>query len=510
MPSTANPINSVSAGTGPRTTGGGGGASNVGAALLAHVTDPVDAHLASAIGFGGSGTWADGTTNPAATAEAQFDKIVTDLATGDGAAKIQYNGGGSWADGTTNPPTTVGLQLDKIVSDLRASGGTDKVGAADIVQTSFTIAAGTLRSQLVALSNANQIQYEYQIDWADGTNFSTDTVQGALDRVPMTLASTTGANSGTRKIGGEQIVNTAVTIAAGTLLSQLVTLSRANGLQYNPGPAWLGGRTNPATTIQLQLDKIVNDLGVTTAADDGAERIGAAVQAGSPDSLTVGSVRSQVNELLVLTNARARLAGNETISGNWLHSGTSTHNGSLTANGGFIVDEDDNPTWDATRTITIPVNRRFISNDTNQDASTWWDYDVSGQPEQVASSSATVIFPVHMLPQGVTITQVRMYIDPQSGHADLPGGMPAITLYSYQPGIVRTTEGTQTDTSANVTAYQATHDVTLSGLSVSTSGKAFEIAVRGEFGSDWVTGLRVRYIDLTYTTNIQNLSFAPT
>lgn len=509
MPSTANPVSSVSAGSGPQPSGAGA-AANVGAALLAHITDPTDAHPATAIGFAGAGTWADGTTNPAANTEVQLDKIVTDLATGDGAAKIRYDGGGSWADGTLNPATTVGAQLDKIVSDLRASAGSAKVGADAIVQTSFTIGAGSIRDQLVALSNSNQIQYEYQFDWADGTNFPTDTVQGALDRIPQTLGSTAGANSGTRKIGGESIVNTAVTVPAGTLLSQLVVLSRANGIQYNPGPAWLGGRTNGSNTVQAQLDKIVNDLGATTANDDGAERIGAATQAGAPDSLVSTSVRAQINELLTLTNARARLASTETVSGNWTHSGTSTHNALVTLNGGVTIDEDDNPQWDATRTITMPVSRRFISQDTNQDASTWWDYDTSGQPEQVASSSATVIFPVHMIPQGVTVTQVRMYIDPQAGHGALPGGMPAITLYSYSAGIPRTTEGTQVDTSASVPAYEATHSVTLSGLSVDTAGKSLEIAIRGEFGSDWVTGLRVRYIDITYTTNVVNLSLAPT
>ncbi len=509
MPSLANPVSSVSAGSGPQVSGVGGGA-NVSVALLAHITDPTDAHAATAIGFGGSNTWADGTTNPAANTEVQLDKIVTDLATGDGAGKISYNGGVAWADGTTNPATTVGGQLDKVLTDLSASTGSAKIGGAAIVQTSFTISSGTIRDQLVALSESNQIQYDYQVDWADGTNFPTDTVQGALDRIPQTLASVTGPNGGTRKIGGEAIVNTSATITAGTLLSQLTLLSRAANLQYNPGPAWLGGRTNPAATVQAQLDKIINDLGATTASDDGAERVGAATQAGSPDSLVSTSVRAQINDLLTLANARSRIAGDETISGNWTHSGTSTHNALVTLNGGVTIDEDDNPAWDATRTITIPVIRRFISQDTNQDASTWWDYDVNGQPEQVASSSATVIFPVYMIPQGVTITQVRMYIDPQAGHGALPGGMPAITLYSYSAGTTRVTEGSQTDTSASVGAYEATHAVTLSGLSVDTTNKGFEIAVQGEFGSDWVTGLRVRYIDITYTTNVVNLSLAPT
>jgi hypothetical protein len=57
---------------------------------------------------------------------------------------------------------------------------------------------------------------------------------------------------------------------------------------------WLGGRTNVAqSTLKAQLDKLINDLGATTASDDGAERIGAA--AGT--NLAAGSVRSQLDEL---------------------------------------------------------------------------------------------------------------------------------------------------------------------------------------------------------------------
>lgn len=57
--------------------------------------------------------------------------------------------------------------------------------------------------------------------------------------------------------------------------------------------AWLGGRTNPATTVDAALDKIIVDLGATAAGDDGAERIGAEASG----NLTAGSVRSQLNEL---------------------------------------------------------------------------------------------------------------------------------------------------------------------------------------------------------------------
>lgn len=46
------------------------------------------------------------------------------------ASGSSYAGGPSWADGTTNPPTTVEAQLDKIISDLAGAAGAPKVGNA--------------------------------------------------------------------------------------------------------------------------------------------------------------------------------------------------------------------------------------------------------------------------------------------------------------------------------------------------------------------------------------------
>lgn len=296
MPSNANPVTTVLPGSGPQLSGGSGGAGNVGAALLAHISDPTDAHAASAIGYLGGGTWADGVTNPAATVEAQLDKVIIDLATGDGAGKIQYNGGAAWADGTTNPAATLGVQLDKFITDLSAitgSTGSHKIGVDDLTNTNVAIPAGSLWDTLTYLVLAENHQYFENSTWADGTIVPEATVQNVIDNIVQSLASIAAPNGGTRRLGGEQIVNTSATITAGTLLSQLTLLSRAANLQYNPGPAWLGGRTNGATTVQLQLDKIVNDLGATTAADDGAERIGAQVVG----ALAAGSVRSQLNEL---------------------------------------------------------------------------------------------------------------------------------------------------------------------------------------------------------------------
>lgn len=68
----------------------------------------------------------------------------------------------------------------------------------------------------------------------------------------------------------------------------------ANSIAYGGGPAWLDGTTNPATTVENQLDKVVTDLSVqNTKTGSGAAKIGS--EAGK--TVTRGSVASQIYQL---------------------------------------------------------------------------------------------------------------------------------------------------------------------------------------------------------------------
>lgn len=86
---------------------------------------------ASVLNYAGGSNWADGTTNPAATVEAQFDKIITDLTSVSGtrgAGKLTAPARGNWADATTNPGTTLDAALAKVITDLASAGGLNKLG----------------------------------------------------------------------------------------------------------------------------------------------------------------------------------------------------------------------------------------------------------------------------------------------------------------------------------------------------------------------------------------------
>ena len=141
-------------------------------------------------------------------------------------------------------------------------------------------------------------------------------MEAAIDEVVSDL----GATSGAPKVGAAATAGSPNALVAGSVKSQLDALlthindhendasaaHAGSAISYAGGGNWLGGRTNPATTVEAQLDKIISDLAAQTASDDGAERIGAQAVAGSPSSLAVGSVRSQLDALLGFVNVSAR------------------------------------------------------------------------------------------------------------------------------------------------------------------------------------------------------------
>jgi hypothetical protein len=205
------------------------------------------------------------------------------------------------------------------------------IEAAALAGSPSALPAGTVRTQLEALlahlnahasavSNAHPasaIVSQASSAWADGSPNPAGTVQGQMDKIVADLAGAGGA----AKIGAPAAAGSPRALDPGTVQGQLAALlghlnahanatsnvHPASAIGYAAGPAWLGGRANPASTAQAQFDKIVGDLGVQVAADDGAGRIGAAATAGTPRSLQAGSVRSQLDALLGFVNAAGAL-----------------------------------------------------------------------------------------------------------------------------------------------------------------------------------------------------------
>ena len=83
-------------------------------------------------------------------------------------------------------------------------------------------------------------------------------------------------------------------------ITSVANLHPATAIDYAGGPNWLGGVTNPATTVEAQLDKIVSDLGDVSATSGGDKIGGKALTSaqGTGLGLIAGSLTSQLQDVI--------------------------------------------------------------------------------------------------------------------------------------------------------------------------------------------------------------------
>lgn len=116
-------------------------------------------------------------------------------ALGGSAQGIAYGGGPNWADGTTNPATTVEAQLDKILTDLGSGSGTAKIAGSNAGPNN-DVPAGTLFAQIGSLITLiNDTKNQAAVRFLDG--FASLLVPGDLGTTsdPEMINETTGSNS---------------------------------------------------------------------------------------------------------------------------------------------------------------------------------------------------------------------------------------------------------------------------------------------------------------------------
>lgn len=77
------------------------------------------------------------------------DRVAPDVTVS--SSLILYGGGPAWADATTNPATSVEAQLDKIVGDLAAVTGSQKIGGDAIAGSPYAVIADTVGNQLSSI-----------------------------------------------------------------------------------------------------------------------------------------------------------------------------------------------------------------------------------------------------------------------------------------------------------------------------------------------------------------------
>lgn len=152
-----------------------------------------------------------------------FNTHVTGLAASTGAALVGYNGGGTWADGTTNPATTVEAQLDKVISDLAGATGSAKIySALQDAGGGYSLSAGTLASQLLALitkqkdheTDTSAAHAASAIDFVPGGTLVATNVQTALEELRGDKGELSGNNAwtGTNSFAAQTTVNGGLTM----------------------------------------------------------------------------------------------------------------------------------------------------------------------------------------------------------------------------------------------------------------------------------------------------------
>lgn len=125
----------------------------------------------------------------------------------------------------------------------------------------------------------------------------------------------------TRTFGQTQIVNGNIS----TTRRQDMFVCSSGSISFKKG--------TPEEAVQQVVTELANHVaGVSNVHP--ATAVSAAAVSQSPTSLTLGTVASQLTELLTAVNARARLASNETVSGSWTISGTTTHSGPFVSTSG--------------------------------------------------------------------------------------------------------------------------------------------------------------------------------
>lgn len=137
------------------------------------------------------------------------------------AAQIDASILATWADGTTNPAATVQVMLAKFITDLKATtnpAGAKKIGAVAQSGAQYSLAGGTLESQLTTLlaaananyaafGNASGVNASGRSAWLDGETNPSATVQAALAKIITDLTNPTADHTGSARISGESLTH---------------------------------------------------------------------------------------------------------------------------------------------------------------------------------------------------------------------------------------------------------------------------------------------------------------
>lgn len=216
------------------------------------------------------------------------------------------------------------------------------------------------------------------------------------------------------------------------MISDLVADSGANLLGADASTNWKDGKVNPAGSVQDKSDNIIIDL-ISEAADhSGADRIGASAKSDSPESLSAGSIASQLTALLDYINTKGHIA----VANAW--TALQSFAGGGSSFGAFLIGGQSEPSspsdgevWRLStgaltikaklgtsnrkiveskqlRTVMVGLSRGVAYGNWNKyfdpEGSYYYTYRI-----QLNTSPYWVVFPINgHIPQGATLTRAQI------------------------------------------------------------------------------------------------------
>jgi hypothetical protein len=290
----------------------------------------------------------------------------------------------------------------------------------------------------------------------------------------------------------------------------------ATDIDYGGGAAWANGDLNGAMTVEAALDRIF-DLGSTL----GASLVGAGMSIGGAYELLTETVAGQLQELLAYLNGDVTTAIGDvasdltTLDGAVVKlAGTQTITGQKTFNSGKLkaydieLSEatDQQITFAAPIAITKLLPFGFFIDD---GATGQWIQELVNtggyygpRVRLFTPTSGSLIWMAFSIPDGATLTEVRVYCNGGGGHGgSLPAVMPKVTVSRRASTTASTVGlGNASDSSANAAAYDSAHEIAVTGLSqVANRGTYdFIVAIESESGANSQPGFSVYGVRIGY------------
>lgn len=242
----------------------------------------------------------------------------------------------------------------------------------------------------------------------------------------------------------------------------------ATRVNYAGGVAWADGTTNPAASVEAQLDKILTELAATA----GALKIGGTGGVGRIQGANAWTGANTFSDITTTGTNRYKLTSRSLVR--------------------------------VSRITGNPVD------------STQWALDTGGGTYQWVTSSIALTGPEFIIPvdipNGCTLTRIDVYIKPPAGHSAFPGGVPGsmpqaiLKSVNLLTGALTANLGVFADNSASAGVYEAYHALSITGLSVAAATEASRYFVRfhAEGSTNAIAGTILYGAVFTFTTTAQD------